>query len=63
MYEDLINYVGDRPGHDIRYAIDATKIKNDLGWTPNETFNSGLKKTVEWYVNNTKWWEEILDKT
>jgi len=61
-YEDLINYVGDRPGHDLRYAIDATKIQNDLGWTPKETFNSGLKKTVEWYINNTEWWEEILDK-
>ena len=50
-YEDLITYVKDRPGHDVRYAIDSTKIQNELGWQPQESFESGLKKTVEWYIN------------
>ena len=60
-YEDLITYVKDRPGHDIRYAIDATKIGRELGWKPQETFESGIRKTVEWYLNNKKWWSRVLD--
>ncbi len=60
-YSDLIEYVKDRPGHDLRYAIDATKISNDLGWIPLETFESGIRKTVEWYLNNRSWWESVLD--
>lgn len=59
QYTDLITYVTDRPGHDLRYAIDATKIKNDLGWIPEETFETGLRKTVEWYLGNTEWIEHI----
>ena len=55
----LITFVGDRPGHDLRYAIDATKIKRDLGWTPRETFESGLRKTVAWYLENEPWWQRI----
>ncbi|QDK98820.1 dTDP-glucose 4,6-dehydratase [Acinetobacter tandoii] len=54
-YQDLITYVKDRPGHDVRYAIDASKIKADLGWVPQESFETGLRKTVEWYLNNTDW--------
>ncbi|KNE76738.1 dTDP-glucose 4,6-dehydratase [Aggregatibacter actinomycetemcomitans] len=60
-YEDLITYVKDRPGHDVRYAIDATKISRELGWKPQETFESGIRKTVEWYLNNRKWWSRVLD--
>jgi len=55
----LITFVGDRPGHDLRYAIDASKIMTDLGWEPRETFDSGLRKTVEWYLANRTWWERI----
>lgn len=62
-YEDLIIHVPDRPGHDLRYAIDASKIKNSIGWVPEESFDTGLLKTVEWYLNNEKWWKEILDGT
>ncbi|MER5109511.1 dTDP-glucose 4,6-dehydratase [Providencia stuartii] len=58
-YSDLITYVTDRPGHDLRYAIDATKIKNELNWVPAETFESGLRKTVEWYLGNSKWCESV----
>jgi dTDP-glucose 4,6-dehydratase len=54
-YEELIVYVGDRAGHDVRYAIDATKIANELNWTPDETFKTGIRKTVEWYLNNKTW--------
>ncbi|ABY70049.1 putative dTDP-glucose 4,6-dehydratase [Actinobacillus pleuropneumoniae] len=61
QYEELVTYVADRPGHDVRYAIDASKIENQLGWTPKETFESGLRKTVEWYLNNQKWWQSVLD--
>ncbi|WP_420745560.1 dTDP-glucose 4,6-dehydratase [Photobacterium damselae] len=61
QYQDLITYVTDRPGHDVRYAIDATKIAADLGWKPAETFESGIRKTVEWYLNNEKWWSRVLD--
>ncbi|ANQ57377.1 dTDP-glucose 4,6-dehydratase [Vibrio parahaemolyticus] len=60
-YESLITYVKDRPGHDARYAIDATKIAQDLNWTPEETFESGIRKTVEWYLNNPQWWQRVLD--
>lgn len=62
-YEDLITYVQDRPGHDLRYAIDATKIKRELGWVPQETFESGIRKTIEWYLKNELWWRRIQDKT
>ena len=58
-YIDLITYVKDRPGHDLRYAIDASKIKKDLGWVPNESFETGLRKTVEWYLNNQEWVENV----
>lgn len=60
-YEELITYVDDRPGHDIRYAIDASKIDQELGWRPDETFESGIRKTVEWYLNNKTWWERVQD--
>ena len=60
-YEDLIVYVKNRPGHDVRYAIDATKIEHDLGWIPQETFETGLRKTVEWYLTNQTWWQRVLD--
>lgn len=55
FYQDLITYVKDRPGHDVRYAIDASKIKAELGWVPEESFETGLRKTVEWYLSNTEW--------
>jgi dTDP-glucose 4,6-dehydratase len=55
QYTDLITYVTDRPGHDVRYAIDASKIKEELGWVPEESFETGLRKTVEWYLNNQEW--------
>lgn len=54
-YADLITYVNDRPGHDRRYAIDASKIQQELGWKPLETFESGLRKTIQWYLNNSEW--------
>jgi len=60
-YEQLINYVTDRPGHDLRYAIDASKITGELGWKPKETFESGLRKTVIWYLENEQWWKSVLD--
>jgi len=56
---DLITFVADRPGHDRRYAIDASKIERELGWTPAETFESGLAKTIDWYLDNGWWWEPI----
>lgn len=59
-YQDLITFVKDRPGHDARYAIDASKIKNELGWVPDETFESGLRKTVLWYLANQDWWDRVL---
>jgi len=58
-YEDLISYVADRPGHDLRYAIDASKIKQDLGWVPQESFETGLRQTVQWYLNNQQWVSHI----
>lgn len=58
--EDLITYVTDRKGHDMRYAIDPTKIHNELGWLPQTSFNEGIKKTIQWYLNNREWWENII---
>jgi len=60
-YADLITFVTDRPGHDVRYAIDATKITKTLNWAPAETFETGLRKTVIWFLDNNTWWERILD--
>ncbi len=60
-YEDLITFVTDRPGHDVRYAIDASKIERELGWTPEETFETGMRKTVQWYLENQSWWQQVLD--
>jgi dTDP-glucose 4,6-dehydratase len=61
--EDLITYVKDRPGHDRRYAIDASKLKNELGWTPSQTFDSGIEATVDWYLGNESWVKRVLDGT
>lgn len=58
-YRDLINYVDDRPGHDLRYAIDSSKIERELGWKPSQSFETGLRRTVRWYLDNTEWWREI----
>ena len=62
-YTELIIFVKDRPGHDFRYAIDANKIINDLGWTPKETFETGIRKTIQWYLNNEDWWRSIQNGT
>jgi dTDP-glucose 4,6-dehydratase len=59
-YKNLITFVKDRPGHDVRYAIDASKIESELGWIPEETFESGLRKTIQWYLDNHQWWERVL---
>jgi len=59
-YSDLITFVSDRPGHDLRYAINPDKIRDELDWSPKEDFASGFRKTVEWYLNNREWWEAIL---
>lgn len=59
-YRDLITFVKDRPGHDARYAIDAGKIERELGWRPQETFESGMRKTVQWYLDNEVWWQRVL---
>lgn len=59
-YQDLITFVKDRPGHDVRYAIDASKIERELGWLPEETFETGLHKTVQWYLDNRQWWDRVL---
>ncbi|MEO3879147.1 dTDP-glucose 4,6-dehydratase [Rheinheimera fenheensis] len=60
-HASLITHVTDRPGHDLRYAIDASKIERELGWKPEETFETGLRKTVQWYLNNKDWWQAVLD--
>ncbi|MGX8943274.1 dTDP-glucose 4,6-dehydratase [Symbiopectobacterium sp. Eva_TO] len=60
-YRDLITYVTDRPGHDMRYAIDASKMARELGWKPQETFETGMRKTVLWYLNNEAWWRSVQD--
>ena len=61
-YSELIEYVADRPGHDRRYAIDSKKIRSELGWSPKESFSTGIEKTVDWYLNNRKWCEDITKK-
>jgi dTDP-glucose 4,6-dehydratase len=58
----LISFVADRPGHDRRYGIDASKLENELGWQAAETFETGLAKTVQWYLENRSWWQAILDR-
>lgn len=63
LYRNLISHVQDRPGHDRRYAIDACKIERELGWKPQETFETGLRKTVQWYLNNERWWQRVLNGT
>ena len=60
-HEKLIEFVTDRPGHDFRYAMDISKIKTELGWSPAETFATGIEKTVQWYLDNPDWWQAILD--
>jgi len=62
-YRELITFVRDRPGHDLRYAIDASKIQRELSWAPEETFESGIRKTVEWYLNNLEWCRRVQDGT
>ena len=62
-YKSLIRFVTDRPGHDQRYAVDINKIKNELNWEPKINFEIGLKNTIQWYINNSKWWKEILKNT
>ena len=62
-YGELITYVTDRPGHDFRYAIDASKINNDLGWAPQETFKTGIRKTIHWYLENESWWRLLQKET
>lgn len=61
-YKDLITHIEDRPGHDLRYAINAAKIQRELGWFPKETFETGMRKTVEWYLNNQSWCSNVLNK-
>jgi dTDP-glucose 4,6-dehydratase len=60
-HQSLIAYVTDRPGHDMRYAIDASKIEKDLGWTPDETFETGIEKTIKWYLDNSEWCQHVQD--
>ena len=62
-YTDFITYVKDRPGHDFRYAVDSTKIKKTLNWKPKETFKTGIRKTIQWYLDNESWWREIQNGT
>ena len=62
-YEDLITFVTDRPGHDFRYAIDASKIRDNLDWNPKESFTTGIDKTIRWYLDNKAWWKAIQDNT
>ncbi|RTE86104.1 MULTISPECIES: dTDP-glucose 4,6-dehydratase [Gammaproteobacteria] len=62
-YSDLITFVDDRPGHDVRYGLDTTRIKQELGWVPSTKFEEGIHKTVSWYLDNTWWWQAILDKS
>ena len=62
-YADLITYVTDRPGHDFRYAIDSSKIQRELGWQPQHELEACLKQTIQWYLDNEAWWQDILDGT
>ena len=62
-YADLITFVDDRPGHDARYAIDSSRIRDELGWRPSITLEEGLKKTVQWYLDNENWWRPLLDRS
>jgi dTDP-glucose 4,6-dehydratase len=62
-HRELITFVTDRPGHDFRYAIDTAKINGELGWSPKESFQSGINKTIDWYLNNKKWWTAIQNNT
>ena len=62
-YKELITFVKDRPGHDFRYAIDSSKLQNKLGWTPKETFEMGIRKTIDWYLDNKTWWQDIQNNT
>ena len=61
-YADQITFVADRPGHDLRYAIDASKLTRELGWKPEENFDSGIRKTVQWYLDNAWWWQPIREQ-
>ncbi len=61
-YAELIRFVADRPGHDRRYAIDASKIRRELGWSPETGFESGIEKTVKWYLDNAWWWRPIRER-
>ena len=63
FYQELITFVKDRPGHDFRYAIDSSKLQNKLGWTPKETFEMGIRKTIDWYLDNKTWWQDIQNNT
>ena len=60
-YRDLISFVNDRPGHDKRYAVDSTKLQNTLKWEPKESFSTGIRKTIQWYLDNETWWRKIQD--
>ncbi len=62
-YRELMKFVTDRPGHDFRYAIDSSKLKNKLNWAPKETFDSGIRKTIDWYLENQVWWKQIQNNT
>jgi dTDP-glucose 4,6-dehydratase len=62
-YREQISFVADRPGHDFRYAIDASKLERELGWKPQESFESGIDKTIRWYLDNEAWWRPILART
>ena len=61
-YRDLITFVKDRPGHDKRYAIDATKLETELGWKAQENFDTGIRRTIQWYLDNAWWWKPIREK-
>ena len=61
-YESLVQFVSDRPGHDLRYAIDPAKLMGELGWKPQEDFETGIRKTVRWYLENDWWWRPIREK-
>ena len=61
QYADLVTFVADRPGHDKRYAIDPSRIRNELGWQPTVSFEQNLEKTVQWYLDNQDWWQPLLN--